>query len=123
MLKQGSGAIVNTASADALVGDPGVPAYAASKGGVLQLTRTAALEYAKDNVRINAICPGTVHTPMIDRLLEEQPETEAFLRGSMPIGRFAEPEEVAEAVVWLCSDAASFVVGHALSIDGGLVAQ
>jgi NAD(P)-dependent dehydrogenase (short-subunit alcohol dehydrogenase family) len=87
------------------------------------LTRTAALEYIKDNIRINAICPGTVHTPMIDHVLEEHPEVESFLMGSMPIGRFAEPEEIAEAVVWLCSDAASFIVGHALSIDGGLVAQ
>jgi len=81
MLRQGGGAIVNAASSDALVGDPGVPAYTASKGGVLQLTRTAALEYIKDGIRINAVCPGTVHTAMIDRLLEVQPETRGLPQG------------------------------------------
>jgi NAD(P)-dependent dehydrogenase (short-subunit alcohol dehydrogenase family) len=123
MLRQGSGAIVNTASADALVGDPGVSAYCASKGGVVQLTRTAALEYAQSGIRINAVCPGTVRTPMIEHLFETYPGMEEPFRNAHPIGRFAEPEEIAHAVVWLCSDAASFMTGHPLVIDGGLVAQ
>lgn len=123
MLKQGSGAIVNASSADAIVGDPGIPAYTASKGGVLQLTRTAALEYVKDGIRINAVLPGPVRTPMLTGLFEANPETEKAFIDMQPIGRLAEPEEIAEAVVWLCSDSASYIIGHPLVIDGGLTAQ
>lgn len=123
MLKQGGGAIVNTASVAGLVGFAGLPAYCASKGGVVQLTRTAALEYAKSGIRVNAVCPGVIHTPMIDRLVAVQPEAEAAFLALEPVGRMGKPEEVIEAVVWLCSDAASFVTGHAMAVDGGLVAQ
>jgi NAD(P)-dependent dehydrogenase (short-subunit alcohol dehydrogenase family) len=123
MLEQGGGAIVNTASVAGLVGFPNIPAYNASKGGVIQLTKTAALEYAKDGIRVNAVCPGVIRTPMIDRFLAGSPEAEAQFVAMEPVGRMGLPEEIAEAVVWLCSDAASFVTGHAMAVDGGLVAQ
>lgn len=123
MLKQGGGAIVNTASVAGLVGFQGLPAYAASKGGVVQLTRVAALEYAKAGIRVNAVCPGVIRTPMVERLLSGQPEAEAGFIAMEPVGRMGKPEEIAEAVVWLCSDAASFVTGHPMVVDGGLVAQ
>src|SRR6266508_2986710 len=121
MLKQGGGTIVNTASGAGLVGLLGGPAYCASKGGVIQLTRAAALDYAKAGIRVNAVCPGVVRTPMVERLVGT--EAEAGLIAMEPIGRMGKPEEVAEAVVWLCSDAASFVTGNAMPVDGGLVAQ
>src|SRR6184192_3369973 len=121
MLKQGGGAIVNTASTAGLVGLEGSPAYCASKGGVIQLTRAAALDYAKAGIRVNAVCPGVIRTPMVERLVGT--EAEAGLIAMEPIGRMGKPEEVAEAVVWLCSDAASFVTGNAMPVDGGLVAQ
>lgn len=123
MLKQGGGAIVNTASVAGLIGAPGLGAYSASKGGVVQLTRTAALEYAKSGIRVNAVCPAFIQTPMVDRLVNGNVEVEARLNRAQPIGRMGTPEEVAEAVVWLCSDAASFVTGHLLTVDGGMVAQ
>jgi len=123
MLKQGGGAIVNTASVAGLVGFQGLPAYCASKGGVIQLTRAAALEYAEAGIRVNAVCPGVIRTPMVQRILSIQPEMEAALTTMEPVGRMGEPEEIAEAVVWLCSDAASFVTGHPMVVDGGLVAQ
>ncbi|MHA2428470.1 MAG: SDR family oxidoreductase, partial [Candidatus Hermodarchaeia archaeon] len=123
MLKQGTGAIVNTASVSGLVGEPGLSAYSASKGGIVQLTRTAALEYAQSGIRINAVCPGTVRAPMIEHHFDTYPEMEELFLSSHPIGRFAEPKEIAEAVIWLCSDAASFVTGHPMVVDGGLVAQ
>lgn len=123
MLKQGGGAIVNTASVAGLVGIRGLPAYCASKGGIVQLTRTAALEYTKAGIRVNAICPGGIRTPMLERLLADRPEAEASVIAAEPIGRMGKPEEIAEAVVWLCSDAASFVTGHAMVVDGGWVAQ
>jgi NAD(P)-dependent dehydrogenase (short-subunit alcohol dehydrogenase family) len=123
MLKQGSGAIVNMASVAGLVGFRGLPAYCASKGGVVQLTRTAALEYAKAGIRVNVVCPGVIRTPMVERLLSGQPEAEEGFIAMEPVGRMGKPEEVAEAVVWLCSDAASFVTGHPMTVDGGLVAQ
>jgi len=81
------------------------------------------LEYAKDGIRVNAICPGVIHTAMVDRLIQENPEMEAGLAAGTPLGRMGEPEEIAEVVTWLCSDAASFVTGHALAADGGYVAQ
>lgn len=123
MLKQAGGAIVNNASVAGLVGMRGGPAYSASKGGVIQLTRTAALEYAKKGLRVNAVCPGFIETPMTDAHARENPDLEPWIRKIQPIGRLGTADEVAGAVLWLCSDAASFVTGHALVIDGGMVAQ
>lgn len=123
MLKQGGGTIVNCASIAGLVGFPRIPAYCASKGGVIQLTRTAALEYAQSGIRVNAICPGVIDTPMIDRLTQGDSDAESQLVTAEPIGRMGSPEEVAEAAVWLCSDASSFVTGHPLAVDGGWTAQ
>ena len=122
MLKQGGGAIVNNSSFLGLLGIPGGPAYVASKHGVIGLTKSAALEYAKEGIRVNAVCPGWISTPITDRTLND-PEVKAMIIGMEPIGRMGKPEEVAEAVVWLCSDAASFVTGHSMVVDGGLVAQ
>ena len=122
MLSQGSGAIVNTASAWGLVGAPGASAYVASKHGVVGLTKTAALEYAQQGIRVNCVCPGVIHTPMTERGLSD-PELRARIIATEPIGRVGTPEEVAEAVVWLCSDATSFVTGHTMTVDGGYVAQ
>jgi NAD(P)-dependent dehydrogenase (short-subunit alcohol dehydrogenase family) len=123
MLKQGAGAIVNNASVAGMVGLRGGPAYSASKGGVIQLTRTAALEYSRKGIRVNAVCPGYVLTPMTEGHLKENPEFEAQIKKYQPLGRLGTAEEVAEAAVWLCSDAASFITGHPLVIDGGSVAQ
>lgn len=123
MLKQASGAIVNTASGAGLVGVAGMSAYVASKHGVVGLTKTAALEYAKSGIRVNAVCPGLIQTPMVERLTNAQPQLAEALVAAEPIGRTGRPEEIAESVVWLCSDAASFVTGHAMSVDGGYVAQ
>ena len=120
MLKQGGGVIVNTASSAGLVGLAGMSAYSASKHGVLGLTKTAALEYAKHNIRINAICPGFIETPMTER---NQKDINEQLIPRVPNKRWGTPEEIAQAVVWLCSDAASFMVGHAMTVDGGWVAQ
>jgi NAD(P)-dependent dehydrogenase (short-subunit alcohol dehydrogenase family) len=123
MRTHGGGAIVNTASVAGLVGFPNIPAYNASKGGVVQLTRTAALEYAKEGIRVNAVCPGVIRTPMVERFLGGSPEAEAQFTAMEPVGRMGTPEEVAEAAVWLCSDGASFVTGLPMPVDGGLVAQ
>lgn len=123
MLRQGSGAIVNTASTAGLVGLPNSSIYTASKHGVVGLTRSAAVEYARHGVRINAVCPGTVLTPMVEALYQGNREEIARRVGSRPTPRAGTPEEVAAAVVWLCSDAASFVTGHTLAVDGGFVAQ
>jgi len=122
MLQHGGGAIVNTASAAGLVGGRGISAYVASKHGVVGLTKTAALEYAKQGIRVNCVCPGFIHTPMTERGLSD-PEQKAQIIAREPIGRVGTPEEIAEAVVWLCSDAASFVTGHTMTVDGGYVAQ
>jgi NAD(P)-dependent dehydrogenase (short-subunit alcohol dehydrogenase family) len=122
MLYQGGGAIVNTASIAGLVGGAGSCAYVASKHGVVGLTKTAALEYAKQGIRVNCVCPGYIHTPMTARGLSD-PERQAQIIARHPIGRLGTPEEIAEAVVWLCSDAASFVTGHTMTVDGGYVAQ
>ena len=121
MLKQGSGAIVNTASSAGLVGFRTAPAYTAAKHGILGLTKTAALDYAPAGIRINAVCPGVIRTPMLERLTGGHPKLEAWLIAQEPVGRAGTPEEVAEAVVWLCSDAASFVTGHPMAVDGGFV--
>lgn len=123
MLKQGKGAIVNTASIAGLVGFQGLPAYTASKHGVIGLTKTAALEYAKLGIRINAVCPGVIKTPMVDRFTGKNKEVEKQFENMEPVGRMGQPEEVAEAAIWLCSDAASFVTGDAMAVDGGWIAQ
>jgi NAD(P)-dependent dehydrogenase (short-subunit alcohol dehydrogenase family) len=123
MLRQGGGAIVNTASVQGFVGGPGFSAYNASKHGVIGITKTVALEYAKAGIRVNAVCPGVIETPMNERIESEHPEMRSLLLERHPVGRFGMPNEVAEAVVWLCSEAASFVTGHALVIDGGFIAQ
>ena len=128
MLKGGGGAIVNTSSIAGLVGGASAPAYIASKHGVLGLTKSAALAYAQEGVRVNAVCPGYIQTPMLDHILEElpeseRPEAEARWIDLAPLGRIGRPEEIAEAVVWLCSDAASFVTGHPMVVDGGYVVR
>ena len=123
MLEQGGGVIVNTSSVAGLVGFLNLPAYTATKHGVAGLTRTAALEYAQQGIRVNAVCPGVIHTPMIDRIVGGDAEVEAQFTALEPVGRMGSPAEVAQAVVWLCSDAASFVTGVAMPVDGGFVAQ
>jgi NAD(P)-dependent dehydrogenase (short-subunit alcohol dehydrogenase family) len=122
MLKQGNGAIVNIASIAGLVGFPGLPAYVASKHGVVGLTKTAALEYAKQGIRINAVCPGVIKTPMVDRTTGKDKTVEKKFEDMEPVGRMGKPEEVAEAIIWLCSDSSSFVTGHAMAVDGGWIA-
>lgn len=123
MLKQGKGAIVNTSSMAGMVGVAGMPAYTASKHGIVGLTRTAALEYARAGIRVNAVCPGATRTPMVEQIIAAMPEIGKGMEENHPIGRIAEPQEIAEAIVWLCSESASFVTGHALAVDGGLLAQ
>jgi len=123
MLKQNGGAIVNTASVTGLIGYIGNCAYAASKHGVIGLTKTAALEYAKAGIRINAVCPGVTRTPLVERTLAIRPQMEAVLTAAEPMRRMSDPQEIAEAILWLCSDGASFVTGHPLAVDGGLLAQ
>jgi NAD(P)-dependent dehydrogenase (short-subunit alcohol dehydrogenase family) len=123
MLRQGGGAIVNTASAAGLTGSPGLPAYVASKHGVVGLTRAAALEYGREKVRVNCVCPGPIRTPMLGRLLTNRPEMEQRFASAEPLKRLGEPGEIGEAAAWLCSDAASYVTGHAMSVDGGYMAK
>jgi NAD(P)-dependent dehydrogenase (short-subunit alcohol dehydrogenase family) len=118
MLAQGSGVIINNSSVDGLRAFPWDPAYAAAKHGVLGLTKSAAMQYASQGIRINAVCPGWIRTPPIERILKTHPEAEQGWLTHQPIGRLGQPEEVAEAVVWLCSEAASFVTGAALPVDG-----
>ena len=127
MLAQGQrtgetrGAIVNTASGVGTVGYPNQSAYVSSKHGVLGLTKTGALEYGARGIRVNAVCPGTVWSPMVDAAMAHVPGLEDQLKALHPIGRIGTAEEIAAAAVWLCSDAASFVLGHALAVDGGYV--
>jgi NAD(P)-dependent dehydrogenase (short-subunit alcohol dehydrogenase family) len=124
MLKLEKGAIVNTSSTAGHVGSRGrMSAYIASKHGVLGLTRTAAVEYGAKGIRVNALCPGAVRTPMTERLLGADPERSERMAQFIPMARFGTPDEVAEAAVWLCSDAASYVNGLALPIDGGYLAH
>lgn len=123
MIKAGGGAIVNCSSIAGVVGFEGIPAYVASKHGVLGLTKTAALEYARQNIRINAVCPGVIQTPMIDRFTGGgEKEKQGLIEGE-PMGRMGQPEEIASAVLWLCSSDSSFVTGHPLIVDGGWVAR
>ena len=123
MLKQGGGAIVNTASVAGLVGMGHAAAYSAAKSGVIGLTKNAAMEYARNNIRINAVCPGGVRTNMTETADKSLPGFLDKLAKLEPMGRIAEPEEIASAVVWLSSDGASFMTGHALPVDGGSVAR
>lgn len=124
MRQQGFGAIVNTASIGGLVGNPKAPAYIASKHGVIGLTKAAALDHAREGIRVNALCPGfTEGTGMMNQFIANAPERVAFLRDSQPMGRLGAAAEIAQAAVWLCSDAASFVTGAALTVDGGFTAM
>jgi len=120
MLKQGGGAIVNTASVAGLVGAPKMAAYSASKHAVLGLTKSAAVEYGRKNIRVNAVCPGVIRTAMFDRAVQADPKVGPAVAQLHPIGRIGEADEVASVVLWLSSDAASFVTGHAHTVDGGM---
>ena len=122
MLRQGGGVIVNTASNAGMTGTPELGVYSATKGGVVMLTRSSALEYARSNIRINCVCPGLISTPLVAQQAIDYPEAVANFTELEPIGRLGRPEEVAEAVVWLSSDAASFVTGHPMAVDGGILA-
>jgi NAD(P)-dependent dehydrogenase (short-subunit alcohol dehydrogenase family) len=119
MLAHGGGAIVNNSSIAGLIGFPGHAPYVASKHAVLGLTKTAALEYAKQGIRINAICPGGIETPLLDSFTGGDSETLKYIESLHPIGRLGKPNEIADAVVWLCSDEASFVLGQGIAVDGG----
>jgi NAD(P)-dependent dehydrogenase (short-subunit alcohol dehydrogenase family) len=123
MVAQGGGVIINTASIMGLVGERRTGAYCAAKHGVVGITKTAALEYANKNIRVNAVCPGSTMTPMMRRGLDRDPRLEAAYKKSHPLGRLGTPEEIGEAVMWMCSDEASFVTGLALPVDGGYTAH
>jgi NAD(P)-dependent dehydrogenase (short-subunit alcohol dehydrogenase family) len=123
MLERGGGAIVNMSSVAGLVGFATTPAYTASKHGVVGLTKTAALEYAEQGIRVNAVCPGVIDTEMVERFTGGQPEAEAAMVATEPVGRLGRPEEIADTVVWLCSDRSIFVTGQAIAVDGGFVAR
>jgi NAD(P)-dependent dehydrogenase (short-subunit alcohol dehydrogenase family) len=125
LLQGGGGAIVNTSSLAGLAGTKGGPAYVASKHGVVGLTKSAALEYGKHNIRVNAVCPGPIRTPMMERIMAmsgNQAAEDRFIKGE-PLRRFGQPSEIGEAVVWLCSDHASYVTGLPMPVDGGAIAQ
>ncbi|NDV68146.1 SDR family NAD(P)-dependent oxidoreductase [Dysgonomonas sp. 25] len=119
MLKQGGGAIVNTSSQGGVTAFAGQAAYIACKHGVIGMTRTAAMDYAAKGIRVNAVCPGVILTPMAEDLIRRNPKLEEELVRDIPAGRLGKPEEIADAVLWLCSPQASFVHGHALLVDGG----
>jgi NAD(P)-dependent dehydrogenase (short-subunit alcohol dehydrogenase family) len=121
MVKQGGGSIVNTSSIAGLRGHPGIGPYVAAKHAVNGLTKTAAIEYGPQGVRVNSICPGGIRTPMLDKYLAQAPELKAAIIDANPLRRLGEAEEMAEAAVWLCSSAASYVNGHELVIDGGKI--
>jgi NAD(P)-dependent dehydrogenase (short-subunit alcohol dehydrogenase family) len=123
MRERGSGAIVNCSSIGGLIGIPGRATYHASKHGVIGLTKSAALEYASRGIRINAVCPGTIDTPMVADMLAKEPYAMKEIMRDQPIGRLGRAEEIAAAVLWLCSPGASFVIGHALVVDGGYTAR
>lgn len=121
MLKTGGGSIVSTASVDGLVGLAGVSPYVAAKHGVVGLTKAAALDYATQGIRVNCICPGTIRTELVQSWIDKYPEVEEAWTKLAPMERMGEPREIAEAAVWLCSDKSSFVTGHSLVVDGGIV--
>ena len=123
MIKQGSGVIINMSSVAGVTGFPGHAAYTASKHGVIGLTKTAAIDYAKTGIRVNAICPAYTRTPMLTRMLERTPDLEAKLISRVPLRRLGTAEEIAQAVIYLFSDAAAFITGHSLVMDGGIVAE
>jgi NAD(P)-dependent dehydrogenase (short-subunit alcohol dehydrogenase family) len=123
MVPAGRGAIVNVASGAGLMGFAGLPAYVASKHGVVGLTKSAAIECAPRGVRVNCVCPGSARTPMLEGFMGGDPKMERAMAASAPIGRLATPEEIAHAIVWLCTDDASYMVGHALAVDGGATIQ
>ena len=122
MIRTGGGAIVNTSSTAGLVGSIGLASYVASKHGVAGLSKAAALEHSRDGVRVNAVCPGPIRTPLTEGVMAANEGAEERYTSRAPMGRMGTPEEVAEAVIWLCSDAASFVTGHTMTVDGGVVA-
>ncbi len=123
MIAGGGGAIVNNSSVAGLVGFSGIPAYTASKHGIVGLTQTAALEYATQGIRVNAVCPGVISTEMITRFTGGNEAAVGQLLQTEPVGRLGKPEEIADAVIWLCSERASFVTGQAIAVDGGFVAR
>lgn len=123
MIKSGGGSIVNMSSVAGVMGFPQMPIYIASKHAVLGLTKSAALEYARSGIRINAVAPGAVNTDMAKRVMEGNPQLNQTLTSMHPIGRVAEPEEIADVVSWLLSDKSSFVLGHTLLADGGIVSR
>ncbi len=123
MLKQGSGVIVNCSSLAGFVGARGRAAYSATKYAVIGMTKSAALEYATRGIRVNAVCPGMFETPMADFITEGNKDVLKEMTKAAPMGRLGQPEEIADAVLWLCSDASSYVTGEALSVDGGFLAQ
>ena len=123
MRKQGSGAIVNNSSLGGLVGVPGRAAYHASKHGILGMTKSAALEYAPQNIRINAVCPGIIITPMVEDMLVNQVDEMEILVQQLPIKRLGKAEEIADVVLWLCGSASTYVIGQAISVDGGYTVQ
>lgn len=123
MLQQGRGVIVNTTATAAIKGSPNRSAYAASKAGVIAISKSAAMEYAEHGLRINVICPSHTRSRMLEQFFELRPELEASFIASAPMARIAAPEEVAEAALWLCSDASSFVTGHVLAVEGGYLAR
>ena len=122
MLKQGGGAIVNTSSINGVVGSAGQLGYPTGKHGVIGLTRSAALRYARNGIRVNAVCPGVILTAMTERAMASNPQVKQMIETMTPMGRMGVPREIAEGVLWLCSERASFVTGHPLVIDGGFVA-
>ena len=123
MLKNGGGSIVNMASVAGLIGAPGVPIYVASKHAVLGLTKSVALEYAKSGIRINAISPGAIETDMFERFVNGNQQAREGFIALHPIGRPGKPEEIADAVMYLCSDKATFITGQSLAVDGGFTVQ
>ncbi|WP_380876742.1 short chain dehydrogenase [Sphingomonas sp. DBB INV C78] len=123
MLKQGGGAICNISSGAGFIAAPGMPHYTASKHGVLGLTKVAAKEYATRGIRVNAVCPGSTLTPMMEKSIGGDPERQKLMDSTVPMGRMGRPEEIAAAAVWLCSDAASFVSGESMAVDGAAVCR
>lgn len=123
MRKQGGGAIVNNSSMGGLVGLPGRAAYHASKHGVLGMTKSVALEYATKGIRVNAICPGIIATPMVEDMLKKEPKAMEELMKVVPMQRLGKPEEIASVVLFLCSNAASYIIGQAIPVDGGYTVQ